>query len=355
MSRNSPYEAVVVDDSQFMRTVLSDILERGDFEVIATARDGRDAVSTVAETTPDLVTMDLEMPEMDGIEAVERIMETAPTPILMLSAHTNEDADVTFEALDRGAVDFFTKPGGEVSTGIQSLEDQLLEKATSVAMADVGSQQSTDRSADSVATADAAEFVTNPTVVIGASTGGPNVVEQILRDLPPSLGARILVVQHMPDGFTGRFADRLDRTSDYEVREASDGERIGDGEALVAKGGHHLRVVGYHNGRLRVKLSKDEPRNGVRPAVDVTMETAAQTITDPTIGVILTGMGRDGAVGMEAIARAGGHTIVQNENSAAVFGMPQRAIETGCVESVLPVDRIPAAIVDTLRTEVPSR
>ncbi|MDY6819651.1 MAG: chemotaxis response regulator protein-glutamate methylesterase [Halobacteriales archaeon] len=355
MARTGSYRAVVVDDSQFMRTVISDILERGDFEVVATARDGRDAVSTVAEVEPDLVTMDLEMPQMDGLAAVERIMETTPTPILMLSAHTDEDADVTFEALDRGAVDFFTKPGGEVSTGIQSLEEQLLEKATSVAMADVGTHQPTDTTGGSVVSPDSADFVRNPTVVIGASTGGPNVVEQILGAIPESLAARILIVQHMPDGFTGRFADRLDRTSDYDVREATDGERIGDGEALVAKGGKHLRVVGYHDGRLRVKLTEDAPQNGVRPAVDVTMETAAQTITDPTIGVILTGMGRDGAAGMQAIADTGGHTIVQDEETAAVFGMPKRAIETGCVESVLPVDQIASGIVDTLRTEVPSR
>jgi two-component system chemotaxis response regulator CheB len=336
--------AVVADDSHFMRSVISDVLESGGIDVVDTAGNGREAVEAVAEHAPDVVTMDVEMPEMNGIEAVERIMADHPTPVLMLSAHTDENADVTFEALDAGAVDFFPKPGGEVSMEVSRLEDQLVETVTSVAEVETPGTGGADDGAATTAPSTQA-YVDNPTLLIGSSTGGPKMVEQVMADLPLDVDFRVLIVQHMPEGFTGRFAARIDARSDYEVREAGDGDRIGGGEALVAPGGKHMAVSNYHGGRLRVKLNEDPPVNSVRPAVDVTMTSAADVIADPLVGVILTGMGEDGAAGIEAVTAAGGEAIAQDEETSAVFGMPKRAIETGAVDDILPIEDIPDGII----------
>jgi len=342
--------AVVADDSHFMRSVISDILEEGGITVAAQARNGVEAVEAVKEHDPDVVTMDVEMPEMNGIEAVKRIMSEHPTPVLMLSAHTDENADVTFQALDAGAVDFFTKPGGEVSMEMSRLKDQLAEMVHSVAAVDVGGQtrQSSERSTP---TRETQQFVENPTLLIGSSTGGPKMVEKVLSELPAEAGFRVLIIQHMPEGFTDRFAARINSRSEYDVREATDGDRIGGGEALVAPGGKHLVVSNYHAGRMRVKLTEDPPVNSVRPAVDITMSSAAEVITDPMIGVILTGMGQDGAAGIKSIKAVGGKTIAQDEETSAVFGMPKRAIETGYVDSVLPIEDIPDGIIDAALNE----
>ncbi len=340
--------AVVVDDSHFMRTVISDILEDGGIEVVAQASDGEEGVEAVADHDPDVVTMDLEMPRMNGIEAVEEIMATNPTPILMLSAHTEDGADATFEALERGAVDFLAKPGGEVSTEISAHGDALVEKVESATRADPASVEDVDTAESDTLDTDHG-YVENPTLVVGASTGGPRVVERVLSSLPLEADFRVLVVQHMPDGFTGRFAERLDRRSEYDVQEASDGIRIGGGEVVVAKGDYHMAVAGYGNGRLRIRLTQDEPLHGVRPAIDVTMETAAETVDGPLTGVVLTGMGSDGAAGIEAIKGAGGATLAQDEETSSVFGIPARAIETGCVDDVRSADEMGKAILDTIR------
>lgn len=339
--------AVVVDDSHFMRTVISDILEEGGIEVVAQANDGEEGVQAVADHEPDVVTMDVEMPRMDGIEAVEEIMATNPTPVLMLSAHTEDGAQATFEALEEGAVDFLAKPGGEVSTEISAHGDALVKKVESATQADPESADHVDTTTDAL---DADHgYVENPTLVIGASTGGPRVVERVLSSLPAEADFRVLVVQHMPDGFTGRFAERLDGRSEYDVREAEDGMRITGGQAVVAKGDYHMEVAGYGNGRLRLRLQQDEALHGVRPAIDVTMETAAEKISGPLTGVVLTGMGSDGAEGIEAIEATGGTTLAQDEESCSVFGIPARAIETGCVDRVLSADEMGKAILDTIR------
>ena len=384
--------AIVTDDSHFMRSVISDILDQGGVEVVAEARNGREAVEAVADHRPDVVTMDVEMPEMDGIEAVERIMADTPTPVLMLSAHTDENADVTFEALEKGAVDFFTKPGGEVSMEMSRLEDQLVDMVDSVASVDVSvgagteTTSPTDAYAEAVEAAETAaestastasaggsagptspepspegdtaggtavaeptaEYADRPTLLVGSSTGGPTVVERVLADLPREADFRVLVVQHMPEGFTERFAARLDGKSDYDVREASDGDRIGGGEALVAPGGKHMEVSNYAGGRLRVKLTENDPVNSVRPSVDVTMTTAAETVDDPLTAVVLTGMGTDGADGVRAVAAAGGSVVAQDEASSAVYGMPKRAVETGVVDEVLPLEGIADGVLRSI-------
>jgi len=349
---------VVVDDSRFMRGLITDLLDEGGIPVVGEAKDGVEAIEVIADEQPDVVTMDLEMPRMNGIEAVERIMDEQPTPVLMLSAYTDDDAEVTFEALEKGAVDFFAKPGGEVSMGVSRLGDQLIETIRTVADADLAQASPAEQStataqptaapastgSPSVSSPDTNAFDDTRTVVIGSSTGGPNAVEQVMSELPGG-DCRVLIVQHMPEAFTSRFADRLDgATSAYDVREASDGARIGPGEALVARGGTHLEITGYRSGRLRVGLIDDDLGHSVMPAVNVTMESAAETITDPLTGVILTGMGADGAEGICAIQEAGGPTIAQNEESCVIYGMPKRAVEAGCIDTVCPLDDVAATI-----------
>jgi two-component system chemotaxis response regulator CheB len=343
--------ALVVDDSHFMRTVISDILEKGGIDVVDTAANGKEAVSKVQTVEPDVVTMDVEMPEMDGIEAVDTIMSQSPTPILMLSALTTEDADATLEAMERGAVETFAKPGGTISTELSGHSEELVDAVERVAAADptAGNDVEQTASVEPETTSSSESFVDNPTLLVGASTGGPNVVESLLGALPREANFRILVVQHMPDQFTSRFAKRLDATSEYDVREAEDGSRIAGGEGLVARGDFHMRVAGYSNGRLRVRLDKDERQHSVRPAIDATMESAAEHVTDPLVAAVLTGMGNDGADGIEAVKEAGGRTFAQDEATSAVFGIPNRAIETGCVDSVLPADQLTEAITDSIR------
>ncbi|MFB6091553.1 MAG: chemotaxis-specific protein-glutamate methyltransferase CheB [Haloquadratum sp.] len=363
--------AVVVDDSRFMRSLIQRLLEEGGISVVGEADDGANALDAVVEHDPDVVTMDIEMPEMNGLEAVEEIMEAHPTPILMLSAHAEEDADVTFEALDRGAVDFVTKPGGEVTSSMPKVKRELVDKVESAAQVDLsaeakvgtpttgstagastaasgtratagsGSAAASTREASAGATGEAeTAYPDVGTLVIGASTGGPKVVEEVLAGLPSRANLRVLVVQHMPDGFTSRFATRLDNRSAYSVAEADSGERIGVGEARVAPGGYHLLVTGDRNDRLRLELSETEPIHGVRPAIDVTMASVVESVSGPLCAALLTGMGRDGVDGMERIHEAGGRTIAQDESTSAIFGMPRRAIESGCVDVVAPADEI---------------
>ncbi len=344
--------AVVVDDSHFMRTVVSDMLKEEGISVVETASDGKTGVECVIRHEPDVVTMDLEMPRMDGIEAVERIMKAQPTPILVLSAHASDGAELTFEAMDRGAVDFFEKPSGEISVGIKRQQTRLAKTVRSVASVDTPANVHTSArtSGRPKHAALESECLREPTLVIGSSTGGPTVVTELLSELPVEANLRILIVQHMPDGFTARFAERLDQASEYEVREATDGARIGGGEALVAKGGKHLEVSGYGGGRIRVSLTEGEPVHNVRPAADITLQTAADRIDGPVTAAILTGMGSDGAAGAEAISAAGGAVLAQDEETSAVFGMPQRAIETGAVNEIRPREELATGVLDLITT-----
>ena len=331
--------AVVVDDSRFMRELITDALDSGGIEVAGTASNGREAVTQVRELSPDVVTMDVNMPEMDGIEATERIMDEQPTPILMLSAHTAEGADETFAALDAGAVDFIAKPGGEVSAGMSALTDQLVETVRSVADADV-----TGRAEPTAGGAiEPGRLESNTTVLIGSSTGGPDAVEQVVSALPTT-NVRALIVQHMPPAFTGRFADRLDAAATLDVREASNGDRIGEGEALVAPGDAHLQVRTYRRGRLRVRTTT-EPDASPVPSVDVTFRSAAKQIADPMVAVVLTGMGSDGTDGVQEVQRAGGRVIAQDKATSVVYGMPKRAAQTGAVDQILPLGEIAEGVV----------
>lgn len=340
--------AVVVDDSHFMRSVISDILDEGGINVVARAGDGKEAIAAVAEHEPDVVTMDVEMPVMNGIDAVDRIMDDNPTPVLMLSAYTDDRADATLRALEKGAVDVFAKPDGEVSVEISGQREDLVEKVKSVSQADASSVPAVEtETVDKVED----EAIKPSTVIVGASTGGPSVVESVVSGLPESDDIRVLIVQHMPENFTKRFAKRLNRQAEYDIREASDGDVIRGGEGAVARAGHHMEVTEDDGGRLRIALSDEIREHGVRPAIDVTMETAADVVSHQLVGVVLTGMGSDGASGVESIHDAGGVTIAQDEETSSVFGIPARAIETGCIDEVRPASAIADEILEQVRTD----
>jgi two-component system chemotaxis response regulator CheB len=352
-------EAVVVDDSHFMRAQIADILEDGGVSVIGEAGNGKEAIDVVLDKEPDVVTMDVKMPGMDGIEAVRRIMDEQPTSILMLSRYTEDGADTTFEALDAGAVDFFMKPDGEISTTLVQYADELVEKVSVVAQADVSVTVPTVSSQSSEESSGAAvpepEVQTPPdtpsTVVIAASTGGPPEVQSILSALPSTLGCRVVVVQHMPQDFTDRFASRLDVLSELSVSEAAPNDSVGPNEVVIAKGGSHLEVRDDAGGEIDVALTDDPPVHSIRPAADVTLESVAEHCSEPLVAVVLSGMGRDGAVGIERIKDVGGTTIAQSPETASIAAMPERAIETGAVDEILDTQEIPAAIVEAIGAE----
>lgn len=346
----SRLRVLVVDDSAFMRGVISRTLSTDPrFEVVAQAADGAEAVRLASEVTPDVVTMDYNMPGMNGAEATRRILAARPVPIVMLSAHTESGATATVEALAAGAVDFVTKPDGEVSAHLAGVKDELLAKLAAAA----GANLATARPAAAIAPPEPSSPVSSRVprvlpagqrvVVIASSTGGPAALVRLLPEL--SLGAQtaLIVVQHMPAGFTAALADQLAERCAFSVREAAAGASLTPGTAVIAAGGSHLVVE--RGGQLRLT---DAPAvHGVRPAADVTFGSVAQHYGPRCIGVVLTGMGKDGAKGLAAVKAAGGATIAQDRATSTVYGMPKAAVELGVVDTVAPLERI-APVVNRL-------
>ncbi|GAB3670909.1 chemotaxis-specific protein-glutamate methyltransferase CheB [Halopiger thermotolerans] len=353
--------AVIADDSAVMRETLGKILEDGGVEVVGRAKNGTEAVAMIDRLEPDVATIDIQMPGLTGHEVIERVMAENPTPMLVISSQTTKNADATFDALEAGAVDFIAKPSGDNSVDIWSKQDEIIEQVEAVASADVSKSTASNRDPStgsgggaSAGTAGstidvAAEFPNDPTLVIGASTGGPRVVERVLSELPERAGLRILVVQHMADHYTERFAKRLNDRTAYDIREATGSDTIGPGEAVLAKGGKHMAVTGWRNGRLTVEHDDGPERHNVKPAIDVTMETAAETVRGNLAGVIMTGMGADGAEGLAAIKAAGGKAIVQDEATSRVYGMPKVAADRVDVDMVLPKERLAEGVVNAFR------
>lgn len=346
--------AVIADDSAVMRETLGKILEEGGIDVVGRAKDGNEAVEQITELEPDVATVDIQMPGLTGHEVIDQVMAECPTPMLVISSQTTKNADATFQALEAGAVDFFAKPSGDNSVPIWSKSDEIVENVRAVAKANVSATSGTHPTSepDALSTVDVdatEEFPHEPTLVIGASTGGPRVVERVLSELPERAGLRILIVQHMADHYTKRFAQRLDERTDYEIREASGRDTIGAGEGILAKGGHHLAVTGFSRGELTVVHDDGPERHNVKPAIDVTMETAAETVTGNLAGVIMTGMGSDGADGLAEIKAAGGKAIVQDEETSRVYGMPKVAAEQVDVDMVLPEERLAEGIVNAFQ------
>lgn len=342
---------LVVDDSSFMRSAITRTLTAsGQFEVVGQAKDGRDAVARVAELAPDVVSMDFNMPTMNGVDAVRAIMSATPTPIVMFSAHTREGAEETLDALAAGAVDFVTKPAGEVSADLSKIQAELCGKlaaaarvrptkprppaprATTARPRDVGKTPPPPSSRGASAPPGALARL----CVVAISTGGPAALTRLLPDLPADTRFAIVVVQHMPAHFTRALAERLDAICALSVREAEAGDRPRPGVVLVAPGDRHLEF----DASGAVQLGDGPLVHGCRPAADVAMLSAARVYRQRTIGVVMTGMGKDGAAGALAIRRAEGRTFAQDEASSAIFGMPKAAIDAGAIEEVLPLDAI---------------
>ena len=353
---SSPIRVLVVDDSAFTRKIISDMLNsEPDIVVVDVARNGKIGVEKARSLKPDVITLDVEMPVMNGLEALEVIMREIPTPVVMLSAMTQEGATTTFRALEMGAVDFVPKPSGSIVLSVDEIHDMLLEKVRLAAKVKVRPRKvgyRPDRRPMRPDQLKAArerpprrEERFRSVVIIGTSTGGPSALNRVLPDLPKDIPAGILVVQHMPPGFTKSLAARLNDACAIGVKEAEEGDGIEQGKALVAPGGKHMVVKASG----KVRLSNAPPRNGVRPAIDNTMESAVDIYGKNLIGVVLTGMGRDGAEGMAAIKASGGKTIAEHESTCVIYGMPRAVIEQGLADLIVPLHEMGEAITRSVQ------
>ena len=340
---------LIVDDSALVRKLLRDVIAGSDdMEVAGTASNGVEAIRSVTELDPDVVTMDIHMPEMDGLTALEYIMRKHPRPVVMLSALAQKGATATLKALELGAVDFIAKPS-HYPSAVKEVRDEVVLKIRAAAQASrevlKGHARPGRRGAAATRPGAQAE---GKLVVIGASAGGPKALAEIVPRFPAEAPAAFVIVQHMPGVFTRSFAARLDSISEMRVKEAEEGEPLRPGTALVAPGGKDLIVAPDPQGGGRVELMDSTNRAGASPRIDTTMITAAEVYGPLSIGVIMTGMGSDGARGMEKIKKNKGATIAQDEESSLVFGMPKAAIENGHVDWVVSLEMIPDKVMELL-------
>jgi two-component system chemotaxis response regulator CheB len=339
-----PVRVFVVDDSALMRKMIPQILSRDPaIEVVGTAMDGVFALQKIAELRPDVITLDVDMPRMDGLETLRHIVGDFGIPTIMVSSLTRKDADQTFRALNLGAFDFVAKPRDAISVHITDIGEELVAKVRAAAVS-VGARLHAARyrpppPAAGRKVAALPRTRAEKILAIGISTGGPNALSYLLPRLPKEFPAAILIVQHMPAGFTRMFADRLNASCAIEVREARDGDLVLPGRALVAPGNRHLKLKRLPLGTIAV-LSDAPAVSGHRPSADVLFHAAALEYGRAAVGLIMTGMGADGAEGLGAIKREGGLTLAQDEASCVVFGMPKVAIEMGNVGKVLPLEEM---------------
>jgi len=352
-------KVLVVDDSAFMRRVLTDIINSDPrLQVLDTARNGQDALDKIASLNPDVVTMDIEMPAMDGLTALEILMSRNPVPVIMLSSLTQAGAEQTIKALQIGAVDFVAKPSGQISLDIENLRDEIIRKIIVAAgtrkkmqnLSTIPDFISSGRSIPSSKKLNNDKQL-NKLIVIGTSTGGPKALNQVLPRLPANLDAAVLVVQHMPAGFTKSLAERLNHISMIKVKEAEDGEQIIPGCAYIAPGDYHLKVSGQPNKnmqKLLVKLNQEPPREGHRPSVDEMFASVAEQFWGSIVGVIMTGMGHDGTAGLKYIKNKAATTIAEHKSSCVVYGMPKSAIESGNVDRIVPLQEIADEVLKVL-------
>lgn len=328
-------KVLVVDDSALIRIRIGEILKKEGFEVF-TAKDGIEAVEKTEKLRPNVITLDINMPKMDGLKTLEKIMRDFPTPIVMLSSLTFEGARETLEALRLGAVDFITKPSG----GIEEIAEELVRKVKMASMVNpnIIRLQNLRKIRGEVLRR---EWKVNKDIciLIGSSTGGPSALEQIIPRLPEDFPAPVFVVQHMPPNFTKQLAERLNAISELDVKEAENNERVHKSTVYIAPGGKHLKLRKALD-VIRIKISDDSPVNNVKPSVDVTAEAVAEVYGGNVVGVILTGMGEDGAKGMKKLHDLGGKVIACSEDTCVIFGMPKAAIEIGAVDSVKPLFEI---------------
>ena len=337
-------KVLIVDDSAVIREVLTRTLGRdGDITVIGTAVDPIDARNKIKALSPDVVTLDIEMPNMNGLAFLDKLMRLHPMPVVMVSTLTTKGASETLLALELGAVDFVAKPSADLAGGIEAFGAGLRDKVRAAAAADVQSHAQRPALPAKLKTAAAPA---GALIAIGASTGGVEAIRAVLVNMPVDCPP-IVVAQHMPAGFTARFAARLDELCDIHVVEAEDRMLLEPGHAYIARGDNHLRVE-HSSGHLKCRLAQDNLVSGHRPSVDVLFESVAQTVGSKAVGAILTGMGRDGARGLKMMRDAGSYTVGQSQNSALVYGMPRVAFEEGAVAEQAPVEAIAGKLAAAL-------
>lgn len=363
-------KVIVVDDSAFMRKAISDLIEsESSFEVIAKFRDGRELIEKIDKYNPDIITLDVHMRDLDGLATLKELKRLGKNyPVIMVSSATTEGSELTLECLDNGAISFVTKPSGSISLDIIKVKENLIEQIKSITSNvrykkkinntnyNAGytfSQNTTynslnekkELSRNITSTKNLPKNKKIEAVVIGASTGGPKALQEVLTKLPSNLGVPVFVVQHMPEGFTKVFSERLDKICNMKVLEADEGMKIRNDTIYIAKGGKHM-TVGAND---LIHLNEEPQIWGVRPAVDKLFDSAINVYKGNLVSAILTGMGRDGAEGTKNIKDSGGITISEDKSTCTIYGMPKAAYETGKVDLVVPLDQIANYIINIVK------
>ncbi|OGQ90998.1 MAG: hypothetical protein A2289_00810 [Deltaproteobacteria bacterium RIFOXYA12_FULL_58_15] len=330
---------LVIDDSAYNRKTLTELLQaNSEIEVVGRAYDGEEGLKLVASLKPDLITLDIEMPRMDGFTFLRILMHQMPTPVIVISSHSRKEE--VFQALELGALDFVAKPSHHIAPDLKELGEELISKVLAIrGLRALPGQAAPAKNRHAPKEPMVKGGEVDRVVCIGASTGGPPALESIFKSLPSFASTAFLVAQHMPEKFTRAFADRLNRMVDLDVHEAEGGTRITAGNVYVAPGGSHMVVAkGTHGPVLHIVPTEDEDR--YTPSIDRLLESAAEHYHQSLLAILLTGMGSDGSVGIEVVRRLGGRTLAESEETAVVFGMPKEAIATGCVDEVLALSLI---------------
>jgi two-component system chemotaxis response regulator CheB len=352
-------KVLIVDDSAFMRNALTSMLASDpEISIVGTARDGLEAIEKIASLRPDVVTMDVEIPRMDGITALKHIMEKAPVPVIMVSSLTNEGAKVTLDALDLGAVDFIPKNLSELSVNIVKIKEVLLDKIKQIARRgpirrivrpiDKAAIETKIRELRLAVPQRATGERKTSVVAIGTSTGGPRALQEIITVLPKDFPVPIVIAQHMPPNFTGPFAERLNQLSKIEVKEAQEGDQLKPGLALLAPGRGHMKVVKKRTLESVVTISENREEFTYRPSVDALILSIAECYPGRALGVILTGMGNDGLKGLTELKRTGGRVFAQNEQTCVVYGMPKAVVDAGLADKVLSLEEMAGEIINAV-------
>ncbi len=346
----APYKLLIIDDSALVRNILEKGLSQDpDINVVGTAKDPYDARDKILQLRPDVLTLDVEMPRMDGVEFLRRLLPQYPLPVVMVSALTERGKAITLDALDAGAIDFVTKPSYGVASGLNSMLNELAGKVKMAAKIDVSHLKKAKRHEEKKTPIQqtALAVSTDKVIAIGASTGGTEAIRSIITQFPRNISG-VVIVQHMPAGFTSMFSKRLNEISQVEVKEAQSGDRVMNGRVLIAPGGHHMELV--RSGGLYKVICREQGENvcGHKPSVEVLFRSVAKHAGSNALGVMLTGMGHDGADGMVVMREAGARTMAQDEESCVVFGMPKEAYVRGGAEKLIPLDDMPREIIRVL-------
>lgn len=347
-------KVLIVDDSAFMRNALSSMLSSDpEISIVGTARDGLEAIDKVAALNPDIVTMDVEMPRMDGLTALRHIMEKDPVPVIMVSSLTMDGAKTTLDALDLGAVDFIPKNLSELSINIVKIKEILIEKIKQIARRGIVRRRMVPAAHKTIEVPKTMPVRTTGDrrvglVSIGTSTGGPKALQEIIPHIPKDFPVPIVIAQHMPPNFTGPFAERLNQLSQITVKEAEDGESVKPGVALVAPGRGHMRLTRKRGIDTVVSISENKEEFIYRPSVDALMLSVAEFFPGRALGVILTGMGNDGLKGLTALKKTGGRIFAQSEETCVVYGMPKAVVDAGIADKVLSLEEMAGEIINAV-------